>query len=166
MNKVSDTGERKKEQRWFWNFRHPYVKLTSSLAFGNLRVKFALGMSIITPSTCVSTTGPYVHFLYKQAILWIEIYVWCFPAIQEKHSPSLVVATKADLTCVVQVCFIAPQQWRAGLPSTTLGQHQTHALQTWVFLFPFLYHLFHFLCVSFSPPMSHPNSFTPPVQLV
>lgn len=64
MNKVSDTWERKKEQRWYWNFRHPYVKLTSSLAIGNLRIKFAASISLLPLCQPASTPLGLMYSFY------------------------------------------------------------------------------------------------------
>lgn len=142
MNKVSDRWE-KKRNRCIWNFRHPYAKLTSSLASENLRIKFAVSLTVLPPRQPASTLlGLMYIFLYKQAILWGQ----CFSAIQQKHSCALVVATEADLTCVVQVCFSVLQWWRAGLLRP--GAPPKHKLLKTDFSF------FHFLTIfltSYSP---------------
>lgn len=154
MNKVSDTWERKERREVVLKLQTSLCQAYFTPSIWKLKDQICCQYkSITTPTTCINTTGRYVHFLYEQAILWIEIYTQCFPAIQEKHSTSPAVATEVDLTCVVQVCFIVLRWWRAGLPSTTLGQHQTYASQSWFFLLTFLDHLFHFPCVSFSPPI-------------
>lgn len=42
---------------------------------------------ITTPSTCTNTTGPYVHFLYEEVILCIDIYVQVFFQPSRKNIP-------------------------------------------------------------------------------
>lgn len=54
----------KKEERWFWNFRHPYVKLTSPLAFGNLRIKFAVSISLLPLRQPASTLLGVMYIFY------------------------------------------------------------------------------------------------------